>query len=189
MPSKPRRPSHATVVAYLALFVALGGTTYAALRLAPHSVGGRELKPHSVTGRHIRDRSITGADIKGGSLTLGHLAGTVHHLSLAQAKALAGTSRVTGTTARAQGTLSLVMTTNVGPVVSDPNSYSAANCPAGQVLIGGAANTDPNGESVGASLDYPDQEADASIVVDPFGGGPLDAWVQAVAYCAQISGQ
>ena len=32
MPAKPRsrRPSHATVVAYLALFVALGGTTYAA---------------------------------------------------------------------------------------------------------------------------------------------------------------
>lgn len=37
------------VVAYLALFVALGGTSYAAVNLPPGSVGTRQLRNHSVT--------------------------------------------------------------------------------------------------------------------------------------------
>lgn len=36
------------LVAYLALFVALGGTSYAALRIPAGSVGSRQLKDHSV---------------------------------------------------------------------------------------------------------------------------------------------
>ena len=37
------------VVAYLALFVALGGTSYAAVSLPRGSVGSRQLKNHSIT--------------------------------------------------------------------------------------------------------------------------------------------
>jgi len=48
--SKLRRPSHATVVAYLALFVALGGTAYAV---------------NEWTGANIVDDTLTSADIKG----------------------------------------------------------------------------------------------------------------------------
>jgi hypothetical protein len=48
-----RRPSHATVVAYLALFVALGGSVYAANRIS-----GKRLKPNSVTGRQVRESSL-----------------------------------------------------------------------------------------------------------------------------------
>lgn len=47
---RPRGPRHATVVAYLALFVALGGTAYAS---------------NEWTGANIVDETITGADIKG----------------------------------------------------------------------------------------------------------------------------
>jgi hypothetical protein len=36
-------------VAYLALFIALGGTSYAAIRLPAGSVGNRQLKNHAVT--------------------------------------------------------------------------------------------------------------------------------------------
>jgi hypothetical protein len=36
-------------VAYLALFVALGGTSYAAIKIPAGSVGNRQLKNHSVT--------------------------------------------------------------------------------------------------------------------------------------------
>lgn len=49
-----RRPSHATVVAYLALFAALGGSAYAAA---------------TITGKDIRNRSITKVDIKKNGLT------------------------------------------------------------------------------------------------------------------------
>jgi hypothetical protein len=39
----------ANVVAYLALFIALGGTSYAAIRLPAGSVGTRQIKNHSIT--------------------------------------------------------------------------------------------------------------------------------------------
>ncbi len=58
------------VVAYLALFVALAGTSYAASRLPAGSVGNRELKNHSITpikfdptkiGASVRYWAVVGA--------------------------------------------------------------------------------------------------------------------------------
>jgi hypothetical protein len=48
------------VVAYLALFVALGGTSYAAVNLPANSVGTRQLKNHSVTPAKLDRGSIAG---------------------------------------------------------------------------------------------------------------------------------
>jgi len=47
-------------VAYLALFVALGGTSYAAATLGPGSVGTRQLKNHSITPNKLQKSSIAG---------------------------------------------------------------------------------------------------------------------------------
>jgi hypothetical protein len=52
-----RRPSHATLVAYLALFVALGGSVYAANR-----INGKRLKPNSVTGRQVKEKSLNASE-------------------------------------------------------------------------------------------------------------------------------
>jgi hypothetical protein len=49
----------ANAIAYLALFVALGGTGYAAIDLGPRSVGARELKTGAVTTRVLRNGSVT----------------------------------------------------------------------------------------------------------------------------------
>ncbi|MHB8659598.1 MAG: hypothetical protein ACYC91_16935 [Solirubrobacteraceae bacterium] len=46
-------------VAYLALFVALGGTSYAALNLPAGSVGTRQLRTGAVTTNKLAGRSIT----------------------------------------------------------------------------------------------------------------------------------
>src|ERR1700761_3328619 len=48
------------VVAYIALFVALGGTSYAAVRLPAGSVGNRQLKNHSVTPIKFSQSPIAG---------------------------------------------------------------------------------------------------------------------------------
>ncbi|MEA2213493.1 MAG: hypothetical protein QOF83_3441 [Solirubrobacteraceae bacterium] len=48
------------VIAYLALFIALGGTSYAAFRLPAGSVGNRALKNHSVTAVKLDRGSIAG---------------------------------------------------------------------------------------------------------------------------------
>ncbi|MGH2870308.1 MAG: hypothetical protein ACRDNK_22410 [Solirubrobacteraceae bacterium] len=54
------RHLQANLVAYLALFVALGGTGYAALRLPAGSVGARQLKNHSITPIKLDRRSTAG---------------------------------------------------------------------------------------------------------------------------------
>ncbi len=48
------------VIAYLALFIALGGTSYAAFRLPARSVGNRQLKNHSVSANKLDRSSIAG---------------------------------------------------------------------------------------------------------------------------------
>jgi hypothetical protein len=54
-----RRPSPALVVASLALFVAMGGTGYAAV-----TVTGRDVMNSSLTGKDVRDESLTGKDVR-----------------------------------------------------------------------------------------------------------------------------
>ncbi len=54
------RHLQANLVAYLALFVALGGTGYAALRLPAGSVGARQLKNHSIGPVKFDRGSIAG---------------------------------------------------------------------------------------------------------------------------------
>jgi hypothetical protein len=48
------------VVAYLALFVALGGTSYAAIRVPAGSVGNRQLRNHAITPIKLDPGSIAG---------------------------------------------------------------------------------------------------------------------------------
>jgi len=50
------------IVALLALFVALGGTSYAVIKLPAKSVGNRELKSNAVTSAKIRPRAIAASD-------------------------------------------------------------------------------------------------------------------------------
>ena len=58
-----RRLSYANVVASLALFIALGGTSYAALTLT-----GKNVKDGSLTGQDVRNGSIASADVRDRSL-------------------------------------------------------------------------------------------------------------------------
>jgi hypothetical protein len=58
------RPSPALVIALLALFVSLGGTGYAALR-----VTGKNIANNSITGQDVKTRSLSGSDVKRNTLT------------------------------------------------------------------------------------------------------------------------
>jgi hypothetical protein len=54
-----RHATYANVTATLAVFIALGGTSYAAAKLS-----GGDLRAHSLTARNYRSNSVTGAAVK-----------------------------------------------------------------------------------------------------------------------------
>ena len=65
------RPRHSTVAAYLALSVALGGTSYAAVTLPKNSVGSKQIKKNAVRSKHVRNHSLLARDFKAGQIPRG----------------------------------------------------------------------------------------------------------------------
>ena len=68
-----RPPSPAMIVACVALFIALGGTSYAATKLAANSVGSKQIKSNAVTTAKIKGNAVTTAKIKNGAVTTAKL--------------------------------------------------------------------------------------------------------------------
>jgi hypothetical protein len=56
------------VVAFVALLVAIGGTSYAIQRLPARSVGATQIKSNAVTGAKVKNDSLTAADIRESTL-------------------------------------------------------------------------------------------------------------------------
>lgn len=64
MPNRMKtRLTYANVTASIALFVALGGSSYAAITLPRNSVGPKQIRKDAVRSRAIHDGSITLTDI------------------------------------------------------------------------------------------------------------------------------
>jgi hypothetical protein len=69
------RPSPAMIVAIIALVLALGGTSYAAITLPAGSVGTKQLQKNAVIGSKVKNGSLTLPDINAASLSgLGRVA-------------------------------------------------------------------------------------------------------------------
>jgi hypothetical protein len=94
------RLTYANVVATLALFCAMGGGAYAALRVPPNSIGARQLKAGAVTKGKIAREAITAAKVAEGTLTgaqidlpaLGTVPSAANAQSAANANAVGGHS-------------------------------------------------------------------------------------------------
>ena len=67
-----RRPSPALVISCVALALALGGTSFAAVSALPkNSVGTPQLKASAVTSAKVKNRSLLRADFASGQLPAG----------------------------------------------------------------------------------------------------------------------
>jgi hypothetical protein len=62
------RLTYANVVATLALFVALGGISYAAVKLPRNSVGTKHIKKGAITADKIRNGAVGSAKIRDGAI-------------------------------------------------------------------------------------------------------------------------
>ena len=63
-----RSLSYANVTATLALFIALGGVSYAATQLPRDSVGSRQIRRNAVGSSEIRNRAVGTSEVRQGSL-------------------------------------------------------------------------------------------------------------------------
>lgn len=92
-----RRPSPALVISILALFVALGGTSYAVTQLPKNSVGTPQLKKNAVTGAKVKDGSLSGTDLDLATLGTVPSASSANRADSAQTADRAGTAGSAGT--------------------------------------------------------------------------------------------
>jgi hypothetical protein len=144
-------------IGLLALFVALGGTAYAA-SLPKHSVGTRELKNNAVTGGKVKDGQIAGSDVRDNSLTrkdillaqLGKvpLAVTADNAKHANDAATVGGARVLAFNARRENGTAATEFLNAGGL------SLRMTCPPGVAYPQIAANTTKDASSIFAYGTY-----------------------------------
>jgi hypothetical protein len=105
-----RRPSPAMIVALIALFVALGGSSYAAVKIGARdiqrgAVGTRAIANNSIRSADIHDATVSGADVKDDSLTNADIDNTNLSAKTAETAGRA-TTATTATTATSASTAS-----------------------------------------------------------------------------------
>jgi hypothetical protein len=130
-----RVPSPAMCVALLGLFVALGGTTWAAVSLPAGSVGTGQLKANAVTGPKVKNHSLTGADILLSSL------GKVPSAARATTSDSA-THATSADTATVAGTAYSTHVESVISLPSAPTTVASLTLPAGSYVLGAKAQVD-----------------------------------------------
>ena len=124
-----RHFTFANVIACLALFIALGGASYAAFKLPRNSVGTRQLKNGAVTGAKIRKGAVTAASIAPGTIdpaTLGTVPSATNaaHATTAD-RAAKATSADTAGTANTLAGLAPSAFASADRVISGRASYTA----------------------------------------------------------------
>src|SRR6476646_2759989 len=65
------RLTYANVMATIAVFIALGGASYAATQLPKNSVGTKQIKNNAVTGSKVANGSLAGQDFAANQLPQG----------------------------------------------------------------------------------------------------------------------
>ena len=127
----------AHVIAMLALFVAMGGTGYAALKLPKNSVGSKQIRKNAVTGSKVKNGSLRAGDFAAGSLPVGPK-GDKGDKGDEGDKGSTGATGATGTFGSVTVQYEIAPT---GLAVNTSQSYDVL-CADGQIAIGGGARGD-----------------------------------------------
>jgi hypothetical protein len=190
------RPSPAMVVAFIALFVAIGGSSYAVTRLPAKSVGAKQIRTGAVRTVHIARNAVTGAKIKNGSITRAD----INVSSLAGVPSAASATNATHA-ASAAGLDRVVQVRQAGSVgAATPNPAdpaaptiavggASATCPPGLLATGGGVGVDDNANtSVVDSFPEPGGHAWTARVDNSDVGGAHGFTVVAVCIGAAAAG-
>jgi hypothetical protein len=129
------RPTFASVVSVMALFVALGGTSYAAAKLPKNSVGSAQIKSNGVGSSDVKNGSLRGVDFRAGELPAGPQG----------QQGLKGDPGTPGQNGK-DGVLGAVTVQRTDVALNDNSTQAVeASCPAGQKAISGGSSVDQTG--------------------------------------------
>ena len=129
-----RRPSPAMIVALLALFVALGGSSYAAVKIGARdiqrgAVGTRAIANNSIRSGDIRNATVSGADVKDDSLTNADIDNANLNAKSAETAARATTATTATTAASASTANSATNADNAGKLDGlDSTDFTRPTC-------------------------------------------------------------
>ena len=186
------RPTHATVAAYLALFLALGGTSYAAVKLPKNSVGGTQIKKNAVSSAKVKNGSLVADDFKAGQLP----AGPQGPQGPKGEKGEPGAAGAPGTQGPA-GVVGAVTVQRTDVALADNSTGSAeAVCPAGTKAISGGASVDATSDDTVKQL----VSRPGNGAFNPNDGDTFEGWravyrnstggaavtIRAYAICAEV---
>jgi hypothetical protein len=152
-------------LALLALFVALGGTTYAATALPNNSVGTKQLKKNAVTNPKIKNAAVTGAKVADNSIkgadvlesSLGKVpsatnADNATHATNADNATHATTANSAAPSGVAGGALA---GSYPNPSLAAPENYHEVGAPGEPAFQNSWVNEAPGSESTGAFFKDP----------------------------------
>ena len=114
------RLTYANVITTIALFVALGGISYAATQLPKNSVESKQLKANAVTAAKIKNGAVTGAKIQLSSL------GTVPSAGKADSATTAARADSAATAGRADSAQTATSATTAANAANADNADNAA---------------------------------------------------------------
>jgi hypothetical protein len=181
--------SPALVVAGIALLVALGGTSVAAVsQLVPrNSVGTAQLRTGAVTNAKLRNQAVTDSKIRRNTIT----SSRIQNGTLVRADFRPGQLSDDGPGTPGAPGISALQRVDVSTAASSVNSKSVVvNCPSGKRVVGGGARVTGDGSNrVSIVESFPDSAGDrwnarAAEVV-----GTTGSWqLQAYGLCAIVAG-
>jgi hypothetical protein len=155
---RSRRVSPSMGVALAALMVALGGTSYAVVRLPANSVGAKQLKKQAVTRAKIKASAVTGSKVATNSLT----GADINEATLGQVpsalNAVSAASAAASGSAAALGKITYRGVTAAVAAAPDATTTS---------LAGATASCDSGLHAVGGGVKMAD-DLDNTAVVDSY---------------------
>ncbi len=147
------RPTYANVMSTVAVFIAMGGTSYAVASLPKGSVGEPQLRKSAVTGEKVKDGSLTSADLAAGTLLSGPRGprGADGTAGPAGATGVPGPTGATGATGPA-GPSEVIMISRpnevaINTAASSTTPLASLNLPPGKWNLDGQVRVDHEGSS------------------------------------------
>ena len=128
--SVSRRVTPSLVISVIALFVALSGASYAAIKLPINAVGTAQIKKDAVTSAKVKDGSLLAGDFKAGQLP----AGAKGEAGVKGDTGAAGASGVTAANGTSGSSLGITLTGTPQEVMST----TVSSGPAGRMVVTGS---------------------------------------------------